>query len=356
MMRALFAPVRAWNRFWFAPTSARPLGAFRIVFGLVVLLNLSLLANDMDAWFTDAGYIRGTEAHELAGPNWSESVNVPKRWSPLQLDRRPSVVKLAFAFTAISAVLFTLGWRTKIASVGLYAGMLSIHHANIQTDSGADVLLMIMCFLMMLSPCGAAYSLDSRRKAIKLGGAYSALIAPWSQKLICLQVSIAYFVTGLLKAEGKTWADGTALHFILNNGEARRFTLGLTAYPSVLNAMTLWTVVFEFAVAFLLWFRAARPAMIAMGVMLHVGIWFTVNIPIFGELMMASYLCYLSADEWARVASVIDPRRWFARRKNASATIPGRVDRGHATAQGPHATTHESTPIEASASTRDSAC
>ena len=34
-------PIRAWNRFWFGPISARPLGAFRIVFGLVVLANLA---------------------------------------------------------------------------------------------------------------------------------------------------------------------------------------------------------------------------------------------------------------------------------------------------------------------------
>ena len=46
-------------------------------------------------------------------------------------------------------------------------------------SAGADVLLMIVCFLMMLSPCGAAYSLDSRRRAKAFGGPYSALVAPW---------------------------------------------------------------------------------------------------------------------------------------------------------------------------------
>lgn len=35
-------PWRAWNTFWFGPISARPLGAFRIVFGLVVLANLAI--------------------------------------------------------------------------------------------------------------------------------------------------------------------------------------------------------------------------------------------------------------------------------------------------------------------------
>ena len=34
---------------------------------------------------------------------------------------------------------------------------------RVTTASGADVLLMLMAFYLMLSPCGAAYSLDARR-------------------------------------------------------------------------------------------------------------------------------------------------------------------------------------------------
>ena len=79
----LAAPVRAWNRFWFAPTSARPLGALRIAFGGLALLNLAILATDLDTWFTDLGRLRGTEARELAGPVWHERFDVPMKWSPL---------------------------------------------------------------------------------------------------------------------------------------------------------------------------------------------------------------------------------------------------------------------------------
>ena len=34
-------PLRAWNIFWFGPISARPLGAFRIAFGVIALANLA---------------------------------------------------------------------------------------------------------------------------------------------------------------------------------------------------------------------------------------------------------------------------------------------------------------------------
>ena len=53
-------PLRAWNRFWFSPISARPLGAFRIVLGLVLLANLAMEAFDIDYWYTDAGLLQGS--------------------------------------------------------------------------------------------------------------------------------------------------------------------------------------------------------------------------------------------------------------------------------------------------------
>ncbi len=36
-------PLKAWNRFFFGPISARPLGAFRVVFGLIMLAYLALM-------------------------------------------------------------------------------------------------------------------------------------------------------------------------------------------------------------------------------------------------------------------------------------------------------------------------
>ncbi len=61
-------PFRAWNRFWFAPISARPLRAFRIVFGLLMLANLAFLVFELDYWFTNTGLLQGAEAREVAGP------------------------------------------------------------------------------------------------------------------------------------------------------------------------------------------------------------------------------------------------------------------------------------------------
>ena len=61
-------PLRCWDAFWFRPTSARPLGAFRVIFGPLVLWHLVTCCIDIDLWLTGGGLLQGAEASEVAGP------------------------------------------------------------------------------------------------------------------------------------------------------------------------------------------------------------------------------------------------------------------------------------------------
>lgn len=320
----MIQPIRAWNRFWFAPISARPLGAFRILFGVCCLLNLLLLANDPDEWLSDAGYLRGWEAKELAGT---------LRFSLLHLAASPLAVRVFLAATATVTVLFTLGWRTRLMGVLLYVCNLSIQHRNLLTCSGADALWMCISFYLMLSPCGAAYSLDARRAARKRGTDAEPLIVPWAQRLIQIQVSVLYFITALSKAGGVSWREGTALYYVLNDSEFRRFTFGLTEWPILIHLLTSGALFIEFALAFWLWFRPTRPFAIFSGILLHVGIMFTVNIPIFGELLIASYLTFLTPQEFDGLIRFLIP--WRKARKSAL-VLNGRIDPGGGLPRGAH--------------------
>ena len=315
-------PLRAWNAFWFRPTSARPLGAFRIAYGLAVMVHLAFLAPQVDFWLSDAGLLVGTEAKELAGP---------LRFSPLHYWQSPAVARAVFGATAAVAALLILGWRTRIMAALLYAGLLAMHHRNLASCSGADVLMVVLAFYLMLSPCGAAYSLDARRAARRRGTEAEPLILPWAQRLIQIQISVLYFSCALLKAAGRPWLDGTALHYIFSNGEVRRFTFGLTDYPLLINAMTHGAVLVEFFLVFGLWSRAARPWAIAAGVALHVGIMVTINIPVFGELMIASYLAFLDPDQLdalLRPLARLVPRRAGAARRDGIRFDPPDAPRG----------------------------
>ena len=306
-------PLRAWNDFWFRPISARPLGAFRVAVGVLALAHLALLTFDLDYWLTDAGLLRGDEARMLAGP---------LRPSPLQYVQDPVSVRLFLAATACAGVAVTVGWRTRISTILLYLGLLSLHHRNLPTNSGPDNLMLLLAFYLMLSPSGAAYSLDARKIARKRGTAAEPIIVPWAQRLIQLHACLIYFDTAVLKCSGISWLNGTALHYVFNNPEvAGRYDLtALTHYPVVINLLTYAGLAAEFLLAFWLWFRPTRPWVIAVGIGLHAGILFVINVPLFGELMVATYLTFLTPGELDTFLKAVNPLAWFRRPGEAAAS------------------------------------
>ena len=161
-------PIRAWNQFFFQPTSARPLGAIRILFGLVALSNLALCSVDLTYWYTDQGLLRGDESWVIAG------LVQP---SLLHFYQDLTSVRIVFGFTAVAAFCLTIGLRARLSSILFYLGMLSIHNRNLASSSGADVLLMTFAFNLMLCPSGAAYSVDAwlaNRKRGTLGRSRSS--------------------------------------------------------------------------------------------------------------------------------------------------------------------------------------
>jgi len=305
-------PIRAWNAFFFRPTSARPLGAIRILFGLLALANLGLAAVEIDYWYSDAGLLRGDESAVVAGP---------LQMSPLQYIQDPTSVRVAFGLTAAAAALLTIGFRARLMSILFYLGMLSIHCRNIASASGADVLLMTFAFNLMLCPSGAAYSVDAWLERRRRGTVAEPIVIPWGLRLIQIQIGLVYTLAAFFKSGGNLWVNGSALHYVFNNTEVRRLDLSvLSHYPILINVMTYSALAMEFSLAFLIWFRAARPYVLWVGLMLHAGILASINIPIFGELMWVGYLAFLTPPEFDAMLAAIDVRRWFRQAPDAVAT------------------------------------
>jgi Vitamin K-dependent gamma-carboxylase len=298
-------PIRAWNRFLFGPISARPLGLFRIVFGLLILIYLAVMTVEFDLWYTGGGLLQGTEARE---------VGAPLRFSPLQYVTDPVTPRIFYAVAVAAALGLTLGWRTRPMSIVLYVCMLSFYHRNVSSNGGPDAVPMILTFYMMFCPSGAAYSLDARRETKRRGTPAEALIVPWGVRLLQMQLCLIYFQSCFIKSGGATWVDGTATHYVLFNREFDWFNLEwMGAYPLLVNMMTHGAMLIEFALAFWLWFRPTRRWVILGGILLHAGIRPVLNIPGFGEVMCAAYLTFLDADEAGALFRVLDPRAWLAR-------------------------------------------
>ena len=109
-----------------------------------------------------------------------------------------------------------------------------------------------------------------------------------------MQVCLIYFQSCVIKCRGEVWLNGTTVHYVLFNREFGMFNLEwLAQYPLLINLMTHSALLFEFAVAFWLWFRPTRRWAILGGILLHMGIWPVINVPGFGEMMIATYITFL---------------------------------------------------------------
>jgi hypothetical protein len=276
-----------------------------------------LISVDLDYWYTSVGLLQGEEARLAA---------LPLRFSLLQWVQDPIWVRCVLGAVAAVAVGFALGWRTRIMGVLLYLGLLSLYHRNISSNCGPDQVMMITSFYMMLSPCGAALSLDARRASQRRGTIAEPLIVPWAQRLLQIQLSLIYLCTAAFKCRGTTWLGGTAIHFVIFNHEVGQSNLEwLAGYPILISLLSQCTPFVECALAFLLWFRPTRKWVACLGVMLHLGIVPLVNVPLFGEQMTALYLVFLAPDELAAFLGLLDPRRWFSRRGEELLSLGARL-------------------------------
>jgi hypothetical protein len=117
-----------------------------------------------------------------------------------------------------------------------------------------------------------------------------------------------------MKCQGPLWRDGTSVHYVLFNREFGWFNVEwLAEYPLLINFMSHSAILMQFALAFWLWFRPTRRWAILAGVMLHAGIRIVLNIPGFGEFMIATYIAFLAPDELDALIRWLDPRAWLSR-------------------------------------------
>jgi len=87
--------------------------------------------------------------------------------------------------------------------------------------------------------------------------------------------------------------------------------------PVIYSTVTYATLFVEIVLPFLMWFRAARPYAVAMGISLHLWIMIAMTIPVFGILMVTTYIAFYRDEEldegldWIRKPIALRPARVY---------------------------------------------
>ncbi len=314
----LLTPQRAWNRWWYGPISPAPLGLFRVVFGCLVLTYGLLLLPDRALWFGERGALSTADSDR-----YNQYFSPGARLDLLHGVTDDRWLTVFFVVFLLAAVALALGLATRLSSVVVLVQLMSLHNRDQMIHNSADMVMVIMAAYLALAPAGAACSLDRvLRRRQGREGVLPPLIAPWAQRLMQLQVAAIYCSASLSKLGSPAWRDGSAVYYALRLPDVARFPVPWidARHLWLIHALTWGTIAVELSLWTLIWLPRTRLYALAAGVLLHLGIEYALNLPLFAFLMIASYIVFLTD------ADVRNFRRWAGRGASAPASTSHLAD------------------------------
>jgi len=256
-----------------------------------------------------------------AGSVWAKPLqdgagDAPQYW-PTEIVASMGSTTFLFYYLAVMAVavLWTLGWQTRLVGVLTLIGEVSIiERAPLVGDQG-DNILRIGLVLLLLMQTDEYWSLAARRRARR--GARDPVLPLWltnglhniAVATLGFQLVVVYFSAGMAKARGDLWQHGTALYYPLQLQEFRPFPFLndlFTHVGVVVGVATYFVLLVELGFAFALLHPVARRVAIAAVIVLHVSIAVLMALPWFSLSMLAfvaifvSTSTYAALDRWLR--------------------------------------------------------
>jgi len=282
-------------KFWFERQPSTALDLVRITFGLVVFLSYAYSWGQVTAFYSAEGFIPG---------DYVQSFFRDTRFSLLDYFQDPLTVQVLYAVFLIVIVLFTIGYKTKYMKILQFILLLSFQERNFLILNSGDTLIRVMSFYFMISPCGKSFSIDAMLSKVR-----NTKISIWTVRLMQFQLAVVYFFAAQAKLGKEVWMDGTAVNYIVRNSIFNRFNAEwITNIPTVVNLVTWSTLFVVVAFPFLIWFDKFRKPMLALGVMMHAGIFIFLDVGWFSLIVFALYPIFLTHEE------IIAAKNWIASR------------------------------------------
>lgn len=274
--------LRAWSQFFHHPIDPRPIGAFRILFGSLLVLNALMIWPDALVWYGEHGVLSVETARIMSG--------VPRLNLLPLLPAGDSWILGFLLFHLLAAIALTLGLFTRTSAAAVFVTLVSLHHRNMFILNSGDTFIRVTCFLLIFSHAGATYSLDRFWRR----GNDERKVSPWAQRMIQIQVSMVYLFTVLAKLRGDSWRDGTAIYYATRLEEFQRFPVPWVFENLAIMKLLTWsTLAVELSMATLVWIPRLRPYVLLSVLFLHLGIEYAMNIPLFEWVMVSALILFI---------------------------------------------------------------
>jgi len=294
-----------WNHFWFRPVPPHALGLFRVIFGsFLLILTVRHVPSVVVQYSSEGVYL------PFAFPPDGSAQGVRDLLGFLLQPVPPLGAWVVYAAFLFSILCFTVGFQTRIATISTFLFYAYYYFLfSHLVDGSFDHIYPLVLLVLVFSGAGRAYSADSIRKEKRLVSKQWVSIFP--QRVICLQLSIAYLSIGLVRILKGGWESGVVLEQSLTTiwATPAAYTfldlahfLSIGGNPWLLGLTVFLVKAIEILLPFTLWFRNLWIPSVIVGVLFHIGISLMLTMwPFLG--MVAVYFLYLSPEvvaEWVR--------------------------------------------------------
>ena len=287
--------IETWEGFWFSKGSTFNLALFRILFAIALFFEVavtfdkSLFAIDGDFHLPYLDFIPTVSRQTYV---WIHDLQYP------------------FIF------LLGLGLFSRFSCSALLVLQGYIFFADQLNFRNHPYFFLLVLFILLFSPADDALSIRSIFRAVKNRQPIAASLLGSQQplafqRLIQVEVCIVYLFAAFHKLNMGYLSGAVLHHYLLKHfltAAPERIFLALFPEPFLASmedfvfdpqtvmVLSFLTVVLELGLPFALWFRKTRPMALILGIGLHLGILFSMNIINFSVAMIATYLLFLDPE------------------------------------------------------------
>jgi predicted DCC family thiol-disulfide oxidoreductase YuxK len=297
------------------------LSVLRILYGL-------LMMGLLDVNFADRQYIWGV------GSRWLQPLVDEEGFKPpftLFSGNSTALFTATYLLMGFMALLFTLGWRTRLVTPVLLVLWVSLTQQNPPVSDAGDVVVRLVLFYLCFADLSGHWSLDARRRAraavnpdsvrrIAVPSGWGNLFHNAAVIAVACQVFIIYVSSAMFKTQGSLWQNGTAIYYPMHMHSYEAFPMlndVLSRNVFIVFVATYASVFLQLFFPFLLLTRPTRVVAV-VGIMgMHVGIGIALALPFFSLAMIGADVIFVRDQTFARAESKIrPPLRGITARRN----------------------------------------
>jgi Vitamin K-dependent gamma-carboxylase len=288
---------KCWQNFWFKPISPASIAIYRMLIGLLLLQTfLVQLDGDFLNWFgKDAAVNLETVRHTI----WHDS---PHFDALLMFYQQDWALKVYFFSLVTASFCLLIGFATRFSSGYLCLGLISMQNHCFPYVNGGDNFMRFATLFMTFSAAGDYLSVDAMLAKRRNGSHEPSGLATWGQRMIQLQLTLVYANTFFAKIVLPSWHDGTAVYYTVHYDDLVHLpAFGILDNIEACRVLSWYTLIVEGSMFSLVWIPKLRNYVLAAALLLHLGMDWCLNLPVFEFVFIATLITFVPGESVEKV-------------------------------------------------------